>query len=198
MNSSKEVAVRQGNTELEQVVAKPISLTKTEAVVAFVPVAAPSTFILVVSGIFSLVNNDPTAFLTAAPVVTGFMTIAGTGLFYFDKIAKIDRAFSPEDTTNIPFKLRMKARKERVLINTIHIKEKVDVAIDSWQDPKNAVEEHEATHTIKQYLRKTKKGFQVEQEISPNNESIWDISADALVEVYGVQEKTEFQREVTA
>lgn len=196
MSKSKEVAVMV-NADLESTVIKPIKLTIKDKVGSVALPAVPAGLIMLGGTLGTVTSGDPSFVLTAL-TASGFLGSLSGILMFFDKAAKIDRTFFGNESTELTIKQRWKARKERLLINTIHIKEKVDVSIEDWQDPKNAVPEHEATHTVRQYLLKTRQGFRVEQEISPNNEAIWDMSADALVEVYGVQEKTESMREVTA
>lgn len=121
----------------------------------------------------------------------GALGVGGSAiLLYIDKLEAIADSFHTKNDNNksLGFKTRRAARKDRVHINSFSIRENVNTEIKVWQDPKNAVPSGEATHTVNQYLRKTKKGFMVEQEVVPNPEIIWGISADALVEVYNIQE----------
>lgn len=97
------------------------------------------------------------------------------------KEALLAEGQSPEDYLG-------RSQAERKLTKTFHIKENTEFEITKWVDSTNSVEEKDASHTIHQYLRRTKKGYQLEQDVTPNEETIWDLSADALVEVYGVQE----------
>ena len=91
-----------------------------------------------------------------------------------------------------------KAKKSRVLVNSFHIRESSDIEVNSWQDISTATKLEESTHTVSQYMVKTKGKYLLEQEVVANDETIWDISADALVEIYEVQEKTELQKGVMA
>jgi hypothetical protein len=76
---------------------------------------------------------------------------------------------------------------DRVLMRSFHIKESAEIEISTLRD-EEGVSADEATHSIKQYLRWQDAGFIIEQEVIPNDETIWDLSANALVEVYGVKE----------
>lgn len=81
------------------------------------------------------------------------------------------------------------AQRNRTLLSSFSIREAIDDTVDSWRKaPLDAVCEDDATHTVNHYLIKDRKGYRLEQEVIPNDETIWDLSADALVEVYGVQE----------
>lgn len=81
-----------------------------------------------------------------------------------------------------------KAKKGRILVNSFAIKDPVEVNVETWRKAGGAVPESEATHTIKHYLVKEKGNYRLEQEVIVSTETVWDLSADALVEVYGVQE----------
>lgn len=81
------------------------------------------------------------------------------------------------------------SKKNRILVSSFNIREGVDEDINSWRkSPLSSIPEDKATHTVKHYLIKDKTGIRLEQEVIANNETVWDLSADALVEVYGVQE----------
>lgn len=85
----------------------------------------------------------------------------------------------------------------RVLLSSFHIRESSEVVIGHLKSENPVPAEH-SSHKVKQYLVRAGGKFFIEQEVTPNQETIWDISADALVEVYGVQEKTDSMKEVTA
>jgi hypothetical protein len=83
------------------------------------------------------------------------------------------------------------SKKDRTLVASFNILEAVEANIDSWRKaPETAIPVEEATHTVKHFLIKEKKGYRLEQEVTPNDETIWDLSANALVEVYRVKEKS--------
>lgn len=87
-----------------------------------------------------------------------------------------------------------KAKTGKSLVNSFLIREKVEVEVDSWrQAPAVKVSETDATHTVNHYLIKDDGKYRLEQEVIANDETIWDLSANALVEVYGVQEKTKLK-----
>lgn len=94
--------------------------------------------------------------------------------------------------------IRTAQKGERTLLNSFSVRESVNLDINDFKKPKYRVSEAEGTHIIKHYLIKEKGRYRIEQEVSPNHETIWDYSADALVEVYKVQEKTDSMKEVTA
>jgi hypothetical protein len=94
-------------------------------------------------------------------------------------------------------KFMEKSKKNRVLVHSFHIREEKDIDVDSWQDVSKATIVENATHSVNQYMVKVKGKYRLEQEVAPNAETIWDLSADALVEVYGIREKTDTQKEVT-
>lgn len=91
-----------------------------------------------------------------------------------------------------------KSADNRLLVNSFAIRENEELDVTTWQLPKNQVTAKNATHIVKNYLIKEKGVFRVEQEVIANNETIWDMSADALVEVYEVQEKTRSLKELNA
>lgn len=81
------------------------------------------------------------------------------------------------------------AKKGKSLVNSFLISEKVEVEVDSWrQAPAVEVSEIDATHTVNHYLIKDDGKYRLEQEVIANEETVWDLSANALVEVYGVKE----------
>lgn len=89
-----------------------------------------------------------------------------------------------------------KTKARRVLVNSFHIKHAAEIDISTWQSSEYKVVEVNSTHTINQYLVKEEGKFLVEQEVIANPETIWDLSADALAEVYKVNEKTESTKEL--
>lgn len=197
MFKSKEVAVPT-DSELSSVV-KPIAISKGNKTLSFaVPFGISGIGVAMGTALgFGLGDFSP------LPSILATMFTIGAGgstiILYMEKLSAITKAFSIGGEDNaINLKTRQKARKERVLINTFNIRDNSNVEITSWQDSKNSIPYHDATHTIKQYLRKTRAGFQVEQEVVPNPETIWDLSAEALIEVYGVQEKTDSMKGIAA
>lgn len=183
---------------IEKSVVKPIAISKENKTLSFAVPFGISGIGVAMGTALGVGLGD---FSPLPSIIATMFAIGASGstiILYMEKLSVITKAFSigGEDKA-INLKTRRKATKERVLINTFHIRDNSNVEIASWQDPENSIPEHDATHTIKQYLRKTRTGFQVEQEAVPNPETIWDLSADALVEVYAVQEKTAI-KELTA
>lgn len=86
------------------------------------------------------------------------------------------------------------AKKDRTLVSSFSIREAIEENVNSWREaPLNSLPVENATHTVNHYLIKDGNKFRLEQEVIANDESIWDLSANALVEVYGVQEKTKMK-----
>lgn len=76
----------------------------------------------------------------------------------------------------------------RLHLETFSIREASDVEITELKKNTEKVDAAHATHTIKHYMVRDNNGFRLEQECIPNHEAIWDVSADALVEVHKVNE----------
>ena len=156
--------------------------------------------------ILTALQTNPDFWFTSIGIMVAISTIAGATISKFFLLDTQQREISETINENPNFYHNGKAqlamsesKKGRVLMNSFSIKDTVDPEANTWkQYPNMAVEETEATHTVKHYLVKANKGFRVEQEVIPNDETIWDISADALVEVYEVQEKTKKHEEVSA
>lgn len=169
---------------------KPIRIANWRKEVEIVgPLVAGSFFMVLISVVGLLAN--PENFLPIMPFFlpgVGLGSIVAAYLNSFEvRQEKVQKALLAEGKALSEDEIAQ-AWKEHLPVNTFYVKEKVDVEIDQWIEAKNSVEEKDATHTIRQYLRKTKQGYQLEQEVTPNEETIWDLSADALAEVYGVQE----------
>lgn len=90
------------------------------------------------------------------------------------------------------------SKKGRTFINSFFVREANEVDVNSWRKYDKSIPVDQSTHIINQYITKDKSGYRIEQEIIPNDETIWDISADALVEVYEVAEKTNLNKGVSA
>lgn len=105
------------------------------------------------------------------------------------KVIDLDKKFITTAHVNQKMKELQKTKGERILLKSFYVKETGQLDITDWKIEGDSHEFH-STHKINQYLIKEKGKFRVEQEAIVNNEAIWDLSADALVEVYAVQEKT--------
>lgn len=153
------------------------------------PVLAGGFMLALISTVGFLVN--PEHFVPILPFLTPGLGLGCTVVAFINSFEvrqdKVKEALLAEGQALSADEIAH-AWKEHLPVNTFYVKEKVDVEIDQWVEAKNAVDEKDATHIIHQYLRKTKKGYQLEQEVTPNEETIWDLSADALVEVYSVKE----------
>jgi hypothetical protein len=96
----------------------------------------------------------------------------------------------PKGASRLEAEKAIKAsKKDRALVASFNIRDTVEPNVDSWRKaPYEAIPVEESTHTVNHYLTKEKRGYRLEQEVIPNEETIWDLSANALVEVYGVKE----------
>lgn len=108
-----------------------------------------------------------------------------------------NRTFGTVSRAHKKLKELQKSKIDRILLQSFHVKVTDELDIGEWQDKGNSAKEH-STHTINHYLVKEKGKFRVEQESIANDEAIWDLSADALVEVYKVNEKTDSMRGITS
>lgn len=151
--------------------------------------------------LFTALQTNPDFWFTSIGIMVAISTLAGATISKFFLLDTQQREIAEAINENPNMSHHGKAylamresKKGRVLMNSFSIKDTVDPEVNTWkQCPNVDIEKTEATHTVKHYLVKDGKGFRVEQEIIPNDETIWDISADALVEVYEVQEKTNLQ-----
>lgn len=200
-------------TAQEGQISKDVSLSRSDKILARL---LSSTMAFAPAGLGTLTTYDSImAHLATNPsyVMAGLggMTIAGSmGGLYINKvlnsesmsnqIAKVidlDKKFTTTAHVNQKMKELKRSKGERILLKSFYVKETSELDITSWKSGGNSYDS-QSTHTIYQSLVKTKNGYLIEQRIVPNNEAIWDMSADALVEVYGIKEKTESTREVTA
>lgn len=143
---------------------------------------------------YSVNSLDPIDWGIAA-CVTAFMTVGKAGYmnaWYSDlKIRGIEALLnknnikvSSQDLRDAIWDLK---KNDRALLKTFHINEAVDIEIKSLKANQGILPE-QATHEVRQYLSLRDKEFVIEQEVIPNEETIWDLSANALVEVYKVKE----------
>lgn len=146
-------------------------------------------------------STNPDLFFSWIGIGTALSAVVGVGvskLFLMD--LKNERIWDnlsenpPHGFSGEVQKALKQSKKERVLISSFNIREKTDIDINSWRKkPAEPVADENATHTVQHYVFKEDSTYRMEQEIIPNEETIWDLSADALVEVYGVQEKTKLK-----
>lgn len=80
------------------------------------------------------------------------------------------------------------AKSGKTLINSFPIYRDHDININAWVNPKSTDDRSAPTHTVNQYIVKDGYTAKLEQEVIANAETMWDLSADTLMESYGIQE----------
>lgn len=149
-------------------------------------------------GVFTrLATINPEGLIIGGGVGLGLTSLLGlwvTNIFIADtreeKVIKQTNE-NPRAASRLKVTKAIKAsKKDRALVASFNIRDAVEVNVDSWRKaPAEKIPVEQSTHTVNHYLIKEKTGYRLEQEIIANDETIWDLSANALVEVYGVQEK---------
>ena len=185
----------------EGVISKQVGSTKKDkihigAVNGATFIGAPVLFTLILPEHFLNANNI-ISYVTTMGIASGGMGILLSNFSLWDitrrKLADAIKKNATGPDIYQAGQAMSKVKKGRVLVNSFHIRESSDIEVNSWQDISTAVKPEEATHIVSQYMVKNKGKYLLEQEVVANDETIWDISADALVEVYEVQEKTNLQ-----
>lgn len=115
--------------------------------------------------------------LTGATTLTSILNIKDA------RNEALQKACGKEILSKIP-----KNNNNKVLVNSFYIREAIEIEPAEWINPNSIVTKENATHMVNHHLIKDKKGYRLEQEVIANEETIWDLSANALVEVYGVKE----------
>ena len=141
--------------------------------------------------IFSLNPEGLFTYAGAAVAFTSLMVFPITKMFYTDnRNEKIYKAIAENPKSlRKANKALEQAKKERTLVSSFNIRDKVEIDINSLRKkPIESVADEEATHTVHHYAIREGNAYRIEQEVIPNEETLWDLSADALVEVYGVKE----------
>lgn len=192
MNDSKGTSLATVNPQGEIIGIKNIVLSKADKAKAIsMPIALAAIF-PAAGGILAL-SNLPVYVWPLIAVFSGMFGLAGMAASLENsedkKATMLTEALSldPKLVPHVHLAMQ-KARKERVMVNEFDILEKKDVVLEKWMEKTDGDFPSDSSHTVKNYLVRGKSGFSVEQEIVPNQETIWDISADALVEVYKVSE----------
>lgn len=184
-----------------KVVSSPIAIKKSDKKVAlYLPPAMFGGITALVTGA-GLLSGAPLEFAIPAIQLIGSLMAGGSVLvtamtFGVLKSQAVEEAFQNTRQFHSFSSSLRKSPNKRILVNTFHIRKQDELEVNSYVDASEKVVKSRSTHTVHQYLAKTKKGYRVDQEIIPNAEMIWDVSADALVEVYGVQEKTGSFKEI--
>lgn len=187
-------------------ISKEITFTKKEKLKSVgVPVAISSGGVSVMALYGSLSHVPEADFISGtaavAVILYTFSAFLGNSLLSITRKAKVAQAlyndFDGDEWNKTSTDLKA-AKKGRTFINSFQVREPGEIDVHVWKLADQAVSADKGTHTVKQYLVKEGKALRVEQEIIPQAETIWDLSADALIEVYGVQEKTELQKGVMA
>lgn len=185
-----------------KVVSSPIAIKKSDKKVAlYLPPVMFGGITALIAGA-GLLSGAPLEFTIPAMQVIGSAMGAGSVLVTaitlgILKSEAVEEAFQNTQQFHSFSSSLRKSPNKRILVNTFHIRKQDELEVNTYVDFSENVPKSSATHTVHQYLAKTKKGYQVEQEIIPNAEKIWDVSADALVEFYGVQEKKNSMKGIT-
>lgn len=177
-----------------RVVEKFVSVSQKEKKSAIVSPAVFSSFTTGAFAVGTALAGLPAFEALGVILTAGTTFLSMSALMSFSSLTNMQEAMvqkvtaTPSGGTYLHSEVFKKSKKEKVFINSFHVRKADTDEITDWCDPEAAVPEHKATHTIKQYLKKTRGGYLVEQEAIPNNEVLWDMSANALVEVYSIQE----------
>lgn len=91
-----------------------------------------------------------------------------------------------------------KSKKTQILLTKTQIHANADLAVEDLGGKNYTIVDKDATHTVESYLTKKKGGYLVSHKLIPNEATLWDLSADALVEVYGVIEDADIVKSVEA
>jgi hypothetical protein len=182
--------------EIERAIAKPLKLKKSDKKLSIgIPFSVVGAILPTFAGavyVQGLTVSQILEFYTVfAPGLLSFAGLMSTGFLLSARRSRIaEEIFGTADQATVYAigKNMRKAGKGKTFVNSFHVKTAGEVDISTWQDPKINVPQNESSHTINQYLVKEKGTYRVEQEVIPNEETIWDLSADALVEVYGIEE----------
>ena len=192
MNESKSKALASVNPQGEIIGIKNIVLSKVDkAQIISAPIAMAALF-PALGGLLAM-SDHPVYMWPLIVALSGMVGVAGVVASLENsedkKAAMLTKALSldPQSVRHVHMAMQ-KARKERVMVNEFDILEKKDVVLEKWMEKTDGDSPSDSSHTVKNYLVRSKSGLSVEQEIVPNQETIWDISADALVEVYKVSE----------